>query len=63
MPLDGRWTTTYCINEDGFSKVLYAATVQLGNPERPKYVSREFTKHGTENCVVTVHIDANKKYL
>ena len=42
------WTTTYCINEDGFPKVLYAATVRLGIPERPEYVGREFMEHGTE---------------
>jgi hypothetical protein len=42
--------TTYCVNEDGFPKVLYAATVRLGIPEHPEYVSREFTEHGTESC-------------
>jgi hypothetical protein len=57
------WITTYCINEDGFPKVLYAATVRLGIPERPEYMSREFTEHGTESCEVTVHIGASDKYL
>ena len=57
------WTTTYCINEDGFPRVLYAATVRLGIPERPEYVGREFMKHGTESCEVTIHIGASDKYL
>jgi hypothetical protein len=57
------WTTTYCINEDGFPKVLYAATLRLGIPERPEYVGREFMEHGTESCEVTVHIDASDKFL
>ena len=57
------WTTTYCINEDGFPKVLYAATVRLGIPERPEYVGREFMEHGTESCEVTVHIGASDKFL
>ena len=57
------WTTTYCINEDGFPKVLYAATVRLGIPERPEYVGREFMEHGTESCEVTIHIGASDKYL
>ena len=46
------WTTTYCINEDGFPKVLYAATVRLGIPERPEYVGRKFMEHGTESCEI-----------
>jgi hypothetical protein len=57
------WITTYCINEDGFPKVLYAVTVQLGIPERPEYVGREFTEHGTESCEVTINIGASDKYL
>jgi len=57
------WTTTYCINEDGFPRVLYAATVRLGIPERPEYVGREFVEHGTESCEVTIHIGASDKYL
>jgi hypothetical protein len=57
------WITTYCINEDGFPKVLYAVTVQLGIPERPEYVGREFTEHGTESCEVTINISASDKYL
>ena len=57
------WTTTYCINEDGFPKVLYAATVRLGIPECLEYVGREFMEHGTESCEVTVHIGASDKFL
>jgi hypothetical protein len=40
------WTPTYCINdcinEDGFPRVLYAAMVRLGIPERPEYMGRKF---------------------
>lgn len=57
------WITTYCVNKDRFPMVLYATTVRLGFPERPEYVSREFTEHGTENCEVTVHIGAGDKYF
>ena len=57
------WTTTYCINEDGFPKVLYAATVRLGIPEHPEYVGREFMEQGTKSCEVTIHIGASDKYL
>jgi hypothetical protein len=61
--MDNDWITTYCVNEDGLPKVLYAATIRLGIPERPEYVSREFTEHGTESCEVTVHIGVSDKYL
>lgn len=57
------WTTTYCINEDGFPKVLYVATMRLGIPEHPEYVGREFMEHGTESYEVTVHIGASDKFL
>ena len=50
------WTTTYCINKDGFPRVLYAATVRLCIPERLEYMGREFVEHGTESCEVTNHI-------
>jgi hypothetical protein len=57
------WTTTYCTQEEGFSKVLYAATVRLGILDRPEYVSREYVEEGTEYCEVTIHIGASDKFL
>jgi hypothetical protein len=44
------WTTTYCIHEEGFPKVLYATTVRLGIPGRPEYVGREYVEQGTKYC-------------
>lgn len=55
--------TTFCINEDGFPKVLYTATTRLGIPDRPEYVGHEFVEHGTESCEVTVHIGASERFL
>jgi hypothetical protein len=52
------WTTTYCTQEEGFPKVLYATTVRLGIPDRPEYV-----EEGTEYCEVVVHIGASDKFL
>jgi hypothetical protein len=57
------WTTTHCIQEEGFSQVLYAATVQLGILDRSKYVGREYVEDGTEYCEVTVHIGASGRFL
>jgi hypothetical protein len=57
------WVSTFCATEDGFPKVLYAATVRLGIPDRPEYVGREYVEHGTEFCEVTVHVGASDKFL
>jgi hypothetical protein len=57
------WTTTYYTQEEGFPKVLYAATVRLGIPDHSEYVGREYMEEGTEYCEVTVHIDASDKFL
>jgi hypothetical protein len=57
------WTTTYCTQEEGFPKVLYAATVRLGIPDRLEYIGREYVEEGTEYCEVTVHIGASDKFL
>jgi hypothetical protein len=57
------WTTTYCTQEEGFLKVLYAAIVQLGFLDRPEYVSWEYVVKGTEYCEVTMHIGASDKFL
>jgi hypothetical protein len=35
------WTTTYYTQEEGFPKVLYAATIRLGIPNHPEYVGCE----------------------
>jgi hypothetical protein len=57
------WTTTYCTHEEGFSKVLYAATVQLGISGHPEYVGREYIEQGTKYCEVRVHIGGSDKFL
>jgi hypothetical protein len=56
------WTTTYCTQE-GFPKVLYAATVRLDILDRPEYVGQEYVEEGMEYCEVTVHIGASDKFL
>jgi hypothetical protein len=57
------WTTTYCAQEEGFPKVLYAATVRLGIPDHPEYVGREYVEEDSEYCEVTMHIGASDKFL
>jgi hypothetical protein len=60
--VDG-WTTTYYTQEEGFPKVLYAATVQHGIPDYSEYVGQEYVEEGTEYCEVTVHIGTSNKFL
>jgi hypothetical protein len=57
------WTTTYYTQEEGFPKVLYAATVRHGISDHPEYVGREDVEEGTEYCEVTMHIGASDKFL
>jgi hypothetical protein len=57
------WTTTRCIQEEGFPQVLYAATAQLGILDRMEYVGLEYVEDGTEYCEVTVHIGASGRFL
>ena len=57
------WTTTHCTQEEGFPKVLYAATVRLGIPDRLEYVGWEYVEEGTEYCEITVHIGVSDKFL
>jgi hypothetical protein len=56
-------TTTCCTQEEGFPKVLYAATVQHGIPDRPEYVGHEYVEEGMEYCEVTMHIGASDKFM
>jgi hypothetical protein len=57
------WTITYCTQEEGFPKVLYAATVRLGILDHPEYVGRAYVEDGTEYCKVTVHIGTSGMFL
>jgi hypothetical protein len=57
------WTTTYCTQEEGFSKVLYTATVRHGISDHPEYAGREYVEEGTEYNEVTMHIGASDKFL
>jgi hypothetical protein len=44
----GAWVSSYCLNIEGFPKILYATLQKLGVNDRPKYEGREYMKHGTE---------------
>jgi hypothetical protein len=46
----GVWVSSYCLNTEGFPKILYATLQKLGVKDRPEYEGREYMKHGTELC-------------
>ena len=50
------WVSSYCLNMEGFPKILYATLQKLGVKDRPEYEGREYEKHGTERCEVTIYI-------
>ena len=58
----GAWVSSYCLNIEGFPKILYATLQKLGVKDHPKYKSREYEKHGTERCEVTVYIGKSEEF-
>ena len=58
----GAWVSIYCLNTEGFSKILYATLQKLGVKDRPEYEVHEYKKHGTERCEVTVYIGKSEEF-
>ena len=56
------WTTSYCLNKEGFPKLLYVAMVRLGILDHPEYVGREYEEYGTKWCEVIIHVRASKDF-
>ena len=56
------WTTSYCLNKEGFPKLLYATMLRLQIWEHPEYVGREYEEYGTKRCEVTIYIGASKDF-
>jgi hypothetical protein len=61
--MEVRCQTSFCQNEDGFPKLLRTWTFSLGIRSQPEYDGREFIKHGTEMCVVTVYIGSSPHHV
>lgn len=55
------WVNTYCLNEEGFPKLLYAA-LDSWNQARPEYEGREFEEYGTERCHMTIRIGTGDQF-
>ena len=58
----GAWVSTYCLNVEGFPRILHATLQKLGVRDHPEYEGREYEEHGTEWCEVTVYIGKSEEF-
>ena len=58
----GAWVSSYCLNTKGFPKILYATLQKLRVKDGPEYEGREYEKHGTEWCEVTIYIGKSEEF-
>jgi len=56
------WVSSYCLNTEGFPKILYAILQKLRVKDRLEYEGREYEKHGTKRCEVTVYIGKSEEF-
>jgi hypothetical protein len=59
---EGVWTSSYCLNVEGFPKLLYATMQRLGIKGHPEYEGREYIEHETEQCEVTVYVGKSEDF-
>ena len=57
----GAWVSTYCLNVEGFPRILHATVQKLRVKDRPEYEGCEYVEHGTELCEVTVYIGKSEE--
>ena len=55
------WVSTYCLNVEGFSIILYATVQKLGVRDHPEYEGHDYEEHDTERCEVTVYIGKSEE--
>ena len=53
----GAWISSYCLNVEGFPRILHATLQKLRVRDRPEY-----EEHGTERCEVTVYIETSEEF-
>ena len=59
---EGVWTSSYCMNVEGFPKLLYATMQRFGIKDRPKYKGKEYEEHGTERCEVAIYVGKSEDF-
>jgi len=50
------WTTSYCLDEEGFPELLWETLIRFGYTHRPEYRIREYYGVGTQKCEVHLTI-------
>ena len=58
----GAWVSSYCLNIEGFPRILHATLQKLGVKDCPDYEGCEFEKQGTERCEVTIYIGKSEEF-
>ena len=58
----GAWVSSYCLNVEGFPRILHATLQKLGVKDCPEYEGREYEEQGTERCEVTVYIRKSEEF-
>ena len=58
----GAWVSSYCLNIEGFPRILHAILQKLGVKDHPEYEGREYEKHGTKRCEVTIYIRKSEEF-
>ena len=58
----GAWVSSYCLNTEGFLKILYATLQKLRVKDHPEYEGHEYEKLGTKWCEVTVYIGKSEEF-
>ena len=58
----GAWVSSYCLNVEGFPRILHATLQKLGVKDRLEYEGHEYEKHDTDWCEVTVYIRKSEEF-
>ena len=58
----GAWVTSYCLNIEGFPRILHATLQKLRVRDRLEYEGHEYEKHGTDRCEVTIYIGKSEEF-
>ena len=58
----GAWVSSYCLNVEGFPRILHATLQKLRVKDCLEYEGRECENHGTEGCEVIVYIGKSEEF-
>ena len=58
----GARVSSYCLNVDGFSRILHVTLQKLRVKDRPEYEGHEYDERGTKRCEVTIYIGKSEEF-